>query len=260
MEHSLANIKYLVFDMDGTIYLGNKIIDGVKDFFDYILKKGLKYCFFTNNSSKSPDEYYNKLTKFGLEVYKEDIISSSLITIDYLKKNYSNLSVYLVGTPSLEEEFRNAKINLVETRPDIVCIGFDTTLNYDKLVKACKFVSEGSIFIATNPDINCPTEDGFIPDCGSICALIEKSTGRQPIYMGKPYVYTHNYILNRYNANSNQIAYIGDRLYTDIAIANNFGAYSILVLSGETKITDVEKSQFKPDIICDSVKDLIGMF
>ncbi|MEZ0536977.1 HAD-IIA family hydrolase [Caldicellulosiruptoraceae bacterium PP1] len=254
----LNSIKCFILDMDGTIYLGNRLIDGAKDFLEFLKMKGIKYLFFTNNSSKNKKDYLNKLRNFGISVTENDIISSSDVTIDFIKKNYQNNSIYLVGTPSLINEFEENNLMLCDKNPDIVMVGFDTTLNYEKLRLACSFIRNGSIFIATNEDVNCPTEDGFIPDCGSICELIKKSTGKEPRFIGKPNKTTHEFILSYTGFSHNEIAYVGDRLYTDIAIGNINNSISILVLSGETKKEDLINSKYKPDYIFNNVGDIIN--
>jgi HAD superfamily hydrolase (TIGR01450 family) len=191
--------------------------------------------------------------RMGCDVSSKNIVTSGDVTIEYLLENYPLKRVYLVGTPLLEESFRKAGINLVREDADIVVVSFDLTLTYEKVSKACGFIRRGAVFIATHMDLNCPTEHGFIPDCGSICAMITASTGVKPRYLGKPFKETIDMIRRISGFKTDEIAIIGDRLYTDIAMGYKNGVTSILVLTGETKPEDVEKSDIKPDFIFPSL-------
>lgn len=174
--------------------------------------------------------------------------------IRFLLEKHPGKSVYVVGTPSLLNEFRSFGIPLVEEDPDIVVLGFDTTLTYEKLSKACHSIRNGCIYYGINPDLNCPMEGGtFIPDCGSMARLVEASTGRYPEFFGKPSKHTLNYMIQETGYRPDEIAIVGDRLYTDIAVADQSEVTSILVLSGESTLKDVENGDVKPDVI---VKDL----
>lgn len=254
----LKDKRYFVLDMDGTFYLGDKLLEGSLAFIDKLKSKGQDFLFFTNNSSQNPEVYINKLKRMGCPIDKNKLITSGTVTIHYLKKHYGNSRVYLLGTPMLTEQFINEGINLVEEKPELVVAGFDTTITYEKLYKACTFIRHGAKFLATHPDLNCPVEDGFLPDCGAICAFINASTGVLPKYLGKPYTETLEYILDHLNCTKNEVVFVGDRLNTDIAIGVNHGATSVLVLSGATKLEDVEKSKIQPDIIVDRLVDIVN--
>ena len=182
----LRDTRLFVLDMDGTFYLGDRILPGAADFLKAVKAAGKDYLFFTNNSSRSPRDYMAKLAGMGCPITRDQIMTSGDVTIRYLQTHYPDKTVYLVGTPPLVESFAQAGIPLVEKDPDIVVIGFDTTLTYQKLSNACTFIRQGALFLATHLDINCPTETGFIPDCGSFCAAISLSTGKQPKYLGNP--------------------------------------------------------------------------
>lgn len=250
----LENIKAFVLDMDGTIYLGNELFPFTKDFLSRVEETGRKFYFFTNNSSKSQQAYIEKLSNMGIAISKEQMMISSHVMIRFLLEKYSGKSVYVVGTPSLLNEFRSFGIPLVEEDPDIVVLGFDTTLTYEKLSRACHFIRNGCIYYGINPDLNCPMEGGtFIPDCGSMARLVEASTGRYPEFFGKPSKHTLNYMIQETGYRPDEIAIVGDRLYTDIAVADQSEVTSILVLSGESTLKDVENGDIKPDLI---VKDL----
>ncbi len=253
----LDKIKCFVLDMDGTIYLGNELFDFTKDFLKEVKETGRKYYFFTNNSSKSQQAYIEKLAQLGIEIEPSQMMISSHVAIQYLKKFYKDQSIYVVGTPSLVKEFEKYDMNLTQENPDIVILGFDTTLTYEKLAKACHYVRNGCTYFGINPDWNCPMEGGkFIPDCGSMAKLIEASTGRFPEFFGKPSKHTLDYIIEKTGYQADEIAIIGDRLYTDIAVADGSDVTSILVLSGESTLEDVEESEVKPDLIYKDLSEI----
>lgn len=248
-----------VFDLDGTIYLGNRLLPGAKDLLSFLETHGIAYFFMTNNSSRSKSDYVHKLAGIGLPVPAEKIITSGEATAIYLQKNWPGAAIFLVGTPSLEEEFRRHDLYLVEDDPQVVVLGFDTTLTYEKIRKLCAFVAAGRSYIATHPDINCPTDDGFIPDIGSVIALVEASTGRVPdVIVGKPHAPIVEALIQRTGFAKDEIVVIGDRLYTDIALGET-GVATVLVLSGETKFSDVEASDFRPDLIVQGVGELLDL-
>lgn len=252
----LNDIELFVLDMDGTFYLGDKILDGALDFIHAVRKANKKYIFFTNNSSKSSRNYIEKLAKMHCYISEDQIVTSGDVTIQYLKSNYHNKSVYLVGTPALKESFEKSGIQLTDCMPDIVVIGFDTTLTYEKLEKACTFIRNGAVFLATHLDINCPTEDSFIPDCGAFCAAVSLSTGIQPKYLGKPFRETVDMLVKRTGIHKEKMAFVGDRLYTDVATGVNNCAKGILVLTGETKLEDLNKGKIVPDAIFASIGEM----
>lgn len=252
----LQEIDLFVLDMDGTFYLGDRILEGALAFLKTVEVAGKQYLFFTNNSSKSPEIYIKKLEKMNCHIDKSQIMTSGDVMIHYLQTNYPGKRVYLVGTPALEESFSGAGICLTTDKPDAVVIGFDTTLTYEKLEKACTFIRNGAVFLATHLDINCPTEDGFIPDCGAMCSCISTSTGCAPKYVGKPFSETVQMVLSRTGAKKEKTAFVGDRIYTDVATGVNNGAKGILVLTGETKLSDVANSQVRPDGIFDSLDEM----
>ena len=253
-------INCFILDMDGTIYLGNELFPFTKDFLKKVEETGREYYFFTNNSSKSQQAYIEKLDKLGIPIQKEQMMISSHVIIKYLKDHYDGKSIYVVGTPSLIQEFQYFDMNLVEEDPDIVVLGFDTTLTYEKLEKACHYIRNGCVYFGINPDWNCPMEGGkFIPDCGSMAKLIEASTGKFPDFFGKPSKYTLNYIIQETGYQPEEIAIVGDRLYTDIAVADQSDVTSILVLSGESTRKDVEASDVKPDVILEDLSEITKM-
>lgn len=252
----LKKIKCFVLDMDGTIYLGERLFDYTPEFLQTVEQRGKTFCFFTNNSSKNEAAYLEKLARMGIHIPKERMLISNGVIIDWLRKNRPGESAYVVGTPLLEEALRLGGIPCKGGDADFVVLGFDTTLTYQKLVTACHMVRAGKAIYGVNPDYNCPVEDGFIPDCGSMAALIKASTGVQCEFFGKPSRETLQYMLKHTGCREEELAVVGDRLYTDIAVADGTGVTSILVLSGETQTQDLLKSTIKPDIVCQSLAEL----
>ncbi len=254
------DIELFLLDMDGTIYLDNELFDGSLDFINTLINKNIRYVFLTNNSSSSLQNYVNKLKRISVPATEENIFTSGMAMGVYLNQNHPNKKVYLVGTKALKNELSTYKINLVEDNPDIVVIGFDRELTYEKLEKACKYLDDGAIFLATNPDYVCPIANKrYIPDCGSMCDMITNATGKKPTYIGKPSPMMINLLQSKYNINKEKIAMVGDRVYTDIKAGVNANVKTICVLSGESTMETIENSDVKPDLILNSVKDIIPL-
>ena len=257
---NLQDIKCYLLDMDGTIYLGNELIEGAKEFLQKLKEKNIKYIFLTNNSSKNKDRYVEKLNKLGIEAVREDVFSSGEATTIYLKKKKAGAKIFLMGTKDLEDEFINAGFELVRERNqkiDFVVLGFDTTLTYEKLWIACEYIANGIEYIATHPDFNCPLEGGkFMPDAGAMMAFIKASTGKEPIVIGKPNRHIIDAIIEKYSLKKSELAMVGDRLYTDIRTGIDNGLTSILVMSGETDKKMLVETEYIPDFVFESVKEL----
>ena len=250
-----------IFDMDGTIYLGGKPFDFAIKFIKNLRKSGKRVLFFTNNASHTSDYYLDKLTRLGYEPTRDEIMTSGDVTYEFLRRYRDGKSVYLVATPELVSDYKDRGIRLLngdEESADIVITSFDTTLTYEKMNSACRFIRNGAEYLSTHPDYNCPTEDGFIPDSGAIAAFVTASTGKSPIYFGKPYKETIEMIGEATGFSNDKMCIFGDRLYTDIALGKRFGVCSVLVLSGETKIEDVcaANDKDKPDFVFDSLNDV----
>ena len=244
---SLADIRLFLLDMDGTVYLGSRLLPGSLDFLRYLGETGRDHLFLTNNSSRNAQYYAQKLTKLGWPAQPDEILTSGEATALYLGGLKPAARVYLLGTPDLETEFAAHGFVLTDENPDYVVLGFDMTLTYDKLVRACDLVRGGVPFIATHPDLNCPTETGYIPDCGAMTALITASTGVTPKVIGKPNREIIDAMFRKKPVRRDQVAMVGDRLYTDIVMGHNAGVTSVLVLSGEAKEADIPAAPVKPD-------------
>ncbi len=261
----LSAKKLFIFDMDGTIYLGGIPFDFAITFIKRLRASGRRVMFFTNNASHSPEFYMKKLTKLGFEPSFEEICTSGNVTAAFLTRKRAGKCVYLLGTPELHEQFREAGVDLVNQpdgmcdgrKADIVVTSFDTTLDYKKLTDACDFIRYGAEYLCTHPDFNCPTETGFIPDSGAIAACVTASTGVLPVYFGKPYPETVEMISEITKEAKEDMCIFGDRLYTDIATGKKHGITAALVLTGETKLADVDAAteEEKPDVLLDSLAD-----
>ncbi|MFZ2097545.1 MAG: HAD-IIA family hydrolase [Anaerolineales bacterium] len=252
----LNTVRGFLLDMDGTFYLGDRLLEGALHFINVLRGQNKKFLFLTNNSSKHRSQYAEKINRLGLPISEESVLTSGEATALYLREQHPGANLFLVGTPSLEEEFRQYGFQLVQQKPQFLVLGFDTTLTYQKLWALCDFVRAGVPYIATHPDFNCPTEKGFMPDVGAIIAFVKAATGRQPdLVVGKPNRLIVDAAALKLNLQVDQLAMIGDRLYTDIALGKTSSITTILVLSGETKLEDLKGSPFKPDY---TFKNLAG--
>lgn len=256
----LNDVECFLLDMDGTFYLGNELIAGALDFLDKIKELNKNYIFLTNNSSKSSRDYQKKLEKLGVEVPLSNIINSGEVTADYIEKRNKGAKIYAVGTPSLEKELEGFGLRVIKDKNkeiDYLVLGFDTTLTYEKLHAAHDLILERVPYIATNPDYVCPLEGGkTMPDCGSMINLLKTSTGKEPQVIGKPNTLMIDYVASKLGIKKEEIAMIGDRLYTDIQTAINADITSILVLSGETDKKMLEEASQNPDYVFASIKEL----
>ena len=262
---ALADVKCFVLDMDGTIYLGNNIFPYTKKFLKHLDKIDMDYIFYTNNSSQNATHYIKKLQSMGINAAPGKLLMSTHVLLEYLqncrldKETADNFgtNVFVAGTKSLRDDFEAAGYKLDDINPDFVVLGFDTDMDYKRLTKLCDFVRAGLPYFGVHIDYNCPVEGGFIPDCGSLAAAVAASTGITPGFFGKPSRHTLDYIINKTGYRENEICFIGDRLYTDIAIASGTNAHSVLVLSGETKRSDLHGCAFVPDIIVNDLEELM---
>jgi HAD superfamily hydrolase (TIGR01450 family) len=246
-------------DMDGTIYLGDRLLPGARDWLALLAEQGIAYYFLTNNSSRSKVEYAQKLSRLGLDIPEEQIFTSGEATAITLEREFPGASLYVVGTPPLEAEFERHGFTLTEDDPDVAVLGFDTTLTYAKLWRLCDLVVAGKPYIATHPDINCPTETGFKPDIGAMIELVYTSTGRRPdLIVGKPYEPVVKALADKTGFPVEAHCMVGDRLYTDIALGQ-WGITTALVLSGETKAGDLAASEFKPDFVVQDIAEMAGL-
>ena len=254
--------KLVIFDMDGTIYLGKDLIPGAKEAFGQLNNDNVEYVFFTNNSSHDLDFYFEKIKNFGIKCDRnKNFYSSTEVAISYLKKQGLK-NLFVIGNKSLKDKLSKDFVLVPKyeenTKIDGVLAGFSTELVYQELRDACLFLETRDIpFIATNGDYRCPIENGlYIPDCGGMIEWIRLATNKKARVMGKPdpeVIYT---LARMFNVDLKDVVVVGDRIYTDILVGVNAGIISVMVLSGETKMEDLEKYSYRPTYIIDSIKDL----
>ena len=263
IKEELRNIRHVALDMDGTIYMGNSLFPFTIPFLNKLTRLGITYSFLTNNPSKSIDDYLLKLAKMGIHATEEEIYNTTIATIDYLHSHYPNAKrLFLLGTPSMISQFEKA--GFISTQddptdvPDAIIAAFDMTLQYSRLCRAAWWISQGLPYLATNPDFVCPTnEQTVLVDCGSICKCLEEATGRKPdITLGKPDPNMLIGIQQQKHLQPEQIAMVGDRIYTDIAMAHNANAFGCLVLSGETTLEVAKAAPRQPSLIVQNIEEL----
>lgn len=263
MKERLSRIRHIVMDMDGTIYLGSRIFPFTLDFLDLLKRKGIGYTFLTNNPTRSPEDYLGKLSAMGIPCTAEQILTTSQAAVEYVRRHMPQVkSVYVLGTPSLQNLFRKNGFVLQDedcpVAPDLLVVSFDTTLVYKRLCKAAWWAAHGVPYLATNPDRVCPTEEETVlVDCGSIQKCIEEATGRRAdVVLGKPDPAMLFDLEEKLGLEKDQVAMVGDRVYTDIAMARNAGALPVLVLSGETTAELAARACKEGDLILDDLSRL----
>ena len=253
-------IKLFLFDMDGTLYLGDKLFDFTTELLGKIKAAGKRYMFMTNNSSKSVEAYIAKLKKLGIDAEYDDFIPSSQATALYLKTNHPEAKLYVCGTQSLKDELAKEGFVITEDTDETECIvmGYDTELNFKKLWDISFMLTTRELpYIATNPDYVCPTEFGYVPDCGSVCDMIFNATGKRPVFIGKPQAAMPLLAMEKAGYGKEETAVIGDRIYTDVKSGIAAGAFAVLVLSGESTLKTLEESDVKPNAVINSAAEII---
>jgi NagD protein len=259
----VRKIKHVALDMDGTIYKGGTLFPFTVPFLERLKNMGIGYSFLTNNPSKSTADYLKHLEKMGLPATEGELYTSAQATINCLKKNHPAAKrLFILGTPSMVAEFEKEEyISIADDpsdEPDAVVVGFDMTLTYSRLCRAAWWITCGKPYAATNPDWVCPTDQPTIlVDCGSICAMLEKATGRKPdVTLGKPQPEMLDGILNTHHLQPFEVAIVGDRIYTDMLMAHRAGAFGALVLTGEATLSDAQKAEPKSDVTLENIEQL----
>ena len=257
----LRSKKLFLFDMDGTLYLGNRLYDFTLELLDTLKKTGRNYLFMTNNSSKSVEDYVKKLGKLGIAATREDFMTSSQATAFYLHKHHEGQKLYVCGTESLKNELRMEGFTVTTDVNEVDCIvmGFDTELTFQKLhdVSYLLLTRPELPYIATNPDYVCPTEFGSVPDCGSVCDMIYNATKKRPIVIGKPSPLMPQLAMEKLGVSKEETCVVGDRIYTDVKSGLNAGITGILVLSGETTREILAESPDKPHLVLEDASEIL---
>lgn len=253
----LSKVRCFLLDMDGTFYLGDRLLEGSLDFLRKLEETGRTALFVTNNSSRSADYYVQKLARMGVPDAFRQVLTSGQAAGQYLLRERKGQRGFLLGNDSLRGELESMGLSFTGDTPDYVLVGYDTTLDYQKMTRVCDLVRQGLPYIATHPDFNCPTDGGYAPDIGAIIAFIEASAGRRPdLILGKPYSGIVTEALNRTGLDRGELAMVGDRLYTDIATGVNYGMTSVLVLTGEATKEDLKTSDVSPTLVFDRLSSM----
>jgi HAD superfamily hydrolase (TIGR01450 family) len=254
----LRRIRHIALDMDGTIYRDGQLFESTLPFLSQLEEQGIGYSFLTNNTSLSRDDYVTKLNRLGIPASLESIQTPAQATMAVLRERFPDVrSLAVLGTPSLSEEFERGGWSISWETPQAVVVGFDTTLTYERLCRAAYWIQKGLPFLATHPDLVCPTnQEMVLVDCGSICACLTAATGRSPIVLGKPEPTMLEVLCLRYQLQPDELAMVGDRIYTDLAMAKRANVFSVLVLSGEATAEEAAQLADPPDLVVPEIGEL----
>lgn len=258
----MKNKKLFLFDIDGTLAVGDTLYPGSAELLAYIERIGGKAYFITNNSTMSSADYVQKFhDAFHLETTKDQFVTSGYMTLNFLKEHYMGRRIFVLGTASFVSELTKNGLTVTETAKDgihCVVVAYDSELTYEKLTQACKVLLTTDVpFYATNPDLRCPIDFGFIPDCGAICSMITQTTDKVPTYLGKPSKAVVDLCLSLSGFSREETLVVGDRLYTDIACGINGGVDTCVLFTGEARPEDLLDTPYKPSFAFDTVKDLV---
>ena len=255
--HEITNKIGFISDMDGVIYHGNKILDGVKEFVEWLQKNNKKFVFLTNSSERTPHELSMKLERMGLSIPAKHFYTSAMATAEFLNSQRPGCTAYVIGEAALTKALYDHHIYMNDVNPDYVVVGETRTYSFEKIEKAIELVNKGAKLIGTNPDITGPTEKGIMPATGALIAPIEIATGKKAYFVGKPNPLMLRHGLNKLNCHSKEIAFIGDRMDTDIIAGIESNVDTVLVLSGVTKKEDIENFPYRPKYVLDGVGELM---
>ena len=261
MDAQLDGIDAIFLDLDGTIYLGSNLIEGALEFLNRCDERGVKRYFLSNNSSRSVKQYVKKLHAFGIPADEDEVLLSTHDLLAWLKSN-SITKTWLIGTEGMREMLEEKGIETQSETPEYVVLGYDTEINYEKLSKASIFLHAGIPLVASHPDMVCPSPDGGLPDVGAYLALLKTTTGIDPVHItGKPNAGMILHKIEALGLDPARCAMVGDRLYTDLAMATRAGCVGVLVLSGEATMADVSElevgAEQQPTVIVQSVDQLL---
>lgn len=253
-KEQIKSCHLFILDIDGTFYLSGKPFEGSRKFVEALERLGKKLVFLTNNSNRTIESYINEFAEMGIELSRDQIVTAGVATAEYLFEEFGPKRVYIVGTDDIKYEFQRVGHTVVEEDPEVVVVTFDKTLTYEKIKKATQFVSKGALFVVTNPDLNCPSSEGPLPDAGAIASVIRKASGVYPnIIFGKPEPKLIEMVIRHNNVSKNEACMVGDRLYTDILAGIQAGTLTVLVLTGEATMEQAEKSPIKPHLIAKDI-------
>lgn len=254
---NILDKKGFICDMDGVIYHGNRILDGVSDFVNWLIENDKKFVFLTNSPEKTPHELSMKLERMGLSVGPDHFYTSAMATAAFLDSQMPGCTAYVIGEAALSKALYDHGIYMNDVNPDYVVVGETRTYNFEKIEKAIALVNKGAKLIGTNPDTTGPTEQGIMPATGSLVAPIEIATGKKAYFVGKPNPLMLRHGLRRLGCHSEEIAFIGDRMDTDIIAGIESNVTTVLVLSGVTAVEDINKFPYRPKYVLNGVGDIV---
>ena len=258
---NLLKKKLFLLDLDGTVYLDEDLLPGAADFFAWVRQKGYQVRYLTNNSSRGVDAGLEKMHRLGVPATREEFLTAVEATTYYLSSNHPMYTLYIIGTDSFRRQIREAGFDVRETPDedvDALLVAYDTELTYQKIVDGCRLLARGVDYLATNPDLRCPTGFGFVPDCGAICDLLGKAAERTPVFIGKPDPAMIRLALDQTGCAPEETLMVGDRLYTDIACGVNAGVDTALVLTGEATREMAAVSDTPPTAIYENMAELLA--
>ncbi len=253
----LRSKKGFICDMDGVIYHGNNLLDGVVQFVDWLKKENKQFLFLTNSSERSPKELQQKLERMGLDIDESHFYTSALATAKFLSVQSPKCSVFAIGESGLFNALYEAGITMNDVNPKYVVVGETRNYNYESILRAVKFVQEGAKLIATNPDLTAPSEAGIIPACRAFISPIELTTGKTAYYVGKPNPLMMRTGIKMLGVHTEDAVMIGDRMDTDIIAGIESGLDTVLVLSGVTDIPTMENFAYRPNYILKNVGEIV---
>ncbi len=253
----ILNKTGFICDMDGVIYHGNCVLPGVTDFVNWMIDNDKRFVFLTNSSERTPHELSMKLERMGLKVTPNHFYTSAMATAEFLNSQRPGCTAYVIGEAALTKALYDHRIYMNDVNPDYVVVGETRTYSFEKIEKAIELVNKGAKLIGTNPDITGPTERGIMPATGALIAPIEIATGKKAYFVGKPNPLMLRHGLKMIDCHSNEIAFIGDRMDTDIIAGIESNVDTVLVLSGVTKLEDIDLFPYRPKYIINGVCDLV---
>ena len=249
--------KGFICDMDGVIYHGNKILPGVKDFVNWMIESNKKFVFLTNSPERTPNELSMKLERMGLSVSADHFYTSAMATAEFLYSQAPGCTAYVIGEAALSKALYDREIYMNDVNPDYVVVGETRTYSFEKIEKAIALVNKGAKLIGTNPDTTGPTEQGVMPATGALVAPIEIATGKKAYFVGKPNPVMLRHGLRLLGCHSEDIAFIGDRMDTDIIAGIESNVDTVLVLSGVTAKENIDNFPYRPKYVLNGVGDII---
>lgn len=254
---NILDKKGFICDMDGVIYHGNRLLDGVAEFVNWLIENDKKFVFLTNSPEKTPHELSMKLERMGLSVHPDHFYTSAMATAAFLKSQMPDCTAYVIGEAALSKALYDQGIYMNDVNPDYVVVGETRTYSFEKIEKAIALINKGAKLIGTNPDTIGPTENGVMPATGSLVAPIEIATGKKAYFVGKPNPLMLRHGLRRLGCHSEEIAFIGDRMDTDIIAGIESNVDTVLVLSGVTAKEDIDKFPYRPKYVLEGVGEIV---